>query len=1164
MIAHFYTLINAIYLQKSHVFFGFICLSLLFSVDASSDLNTSGLSFVSNSFLKHTKVQSGFALQLRDDFYSNFKSQSYLPHRNTVSVDSDVSRFLHLNIRHTCRRVCATALSMNISEKNENDEDETTLGNLLRNPQSNQMDRLNYFPSASSKPIDENPNENTVGNSNREFSGNDSTDGDRESFRRVFERLSNVQGKTTGNDYDTAVRKNPEFTELSGDKKQHLTGNTLSNTDYLDPRKRRSQRKTIESSTRQEISRDDKQSQTSSYPSQVPLAQNVPNANDDGSLTNLAGHDTFYRSPWSLPDDDDNLDSDNVDNDLFGNELSFNDNNEDDFVGIMKDFRAIERWKEREQRLYKAPDVQRKTNKLFSDENEGIEKANENEDEDEVDDEELPFSAEQTNKLETRGVEVQGNLVDTQDNKYRRKKKKKSYWNASKTKDKSNVESEKIVSPWVGRDLKSNSSPTDDFGTRKSKETISNSSNNNSQNVQPTKERLLTRQPRPRKDKPKSNRKMIRRGMEMLVAGQPINADPPHRCIDLLYRGNNKDWAQVITLSTKDFGPLLHTASSSKVSPLSRALYCENFLAASLKWKICPKDLRAIVSNSNVQSPKGYKELVRNMDSFKDTKANDNNSSEKGTLKNPKNVRNFDQQRGDDNKLDDEDDFTNENENLLNEDDPALMHRRYLLSSNRGFGRLVKKYTKKKSSSNCDIGLVANNLGLDLTGGELKFTLSIDVHILKQHDDGASKALSRILSKGISDAISEKSLVFDARITDLKLTSNFGKTYVSVQFSLHSNMNLKVSFMKKLVQDVNHSLSRAVDSGGMALSIANAAEMDKTLSRRIKEEIIADLLHDFDDEEVEEYYEVDSDNAEKPFSDYCEPFFDPDVEKTGPFGGPNAAKYSVDDLFLGGGNGGVFADYSEKSIDSAPFKGQVGLRMVDAAVERAKARHPRVIAIGDVHGCIDELQSLLRLCDYSPGDLIVFLGDLVSKGPDSLSVVQMAREIGAIGVRGNHDFEVVRWHQAIMAGAEQPIIGSEHFHIASALSNADLKWMYSLPWFISSKELGALFVHAGFVSGIKLAKQNPRLMMNMRSILPDGTVTSKFFKNWPWARLWDGPQTVLFGHDADRGLQQYEHGLGLDTGCVYGGQLTACILPEKRLVSVSAKREYYQFRRKHY
>jgi len=171
-----------------------------------------------------------------------------------------------------------------------------------------------------------------------------------------------------------------------------------------------------------------------------------------------------------------------------------------------------------------------------------------------------------------------------------------------------------------------------------------------------------------------------------------------------------------------------------------------------------------------------------------------------------------------------------------------------------------------------------------------------------------------------------------------------------------------------------------------------------------------------------------------------------------------------------------------------------------------------------------------------------------------------AQEIGALGVRGNHEFEVIRWHNALKSGMKPPAIGGEHYHIACALPRKEMNWIKACPWYMHCASLDTLFVHAGFVAGLKLSRQNPRLMMNMRSILPDGTATAKHFSNWPWARLWDGPETVIFGHDADRGLQLYGNAMGIDTGCVYGGRLTACVLPEKKLVSVSAKRQYLAFR----
>jgi len=229
---------------------------------------------------------------------------------------------------------------------------------------------------------------------------------------------------------------------------------------------------------------------------------------------------------------------------------------------------------------------------------------------------------------------------------------------------------------------------------------------------------------------------------------------------------------------------------------------------------------------------------------------------------------------------------------------------------------------------------------------------------------------------------------------------------------------------------------------------------------------------------------------------------------------------------------------------------------------RALGKHPRLIVVGDVHGCLTELQELLRLADFQPGDQVIFLGDLVAKGPDSAGVVHLAREIDAKAVRGNHDHEVVRWRETIIRGEDPITVSAEHSRVGQQLSPLDHEFLRRSPWFINSPDLGFLFVHAGFMPGLRLSQQNPRLMMNMRSVLTDGTVTAKNVKDRTWANLWTGPETVVFGHDALRGLQVHDHAIGIDTGCVYGGRLTALILPENRFISVAAKKAYRSQRRR--
>jgi predicted phosphodiesterase len=214
------------------------------------------------------------------------------------------------------------------------------------------------------------------------------------------------------------------------------------------------------------------------------------------------------------------------------------------------------------------------------------------------------------------------------------------------------------------------------------------------------------------------------------------------------------------------------------------------------------------------------------------------------------------------------------------------------------------------------------------------------------------------------------------------------------------------------------------------------------------------------------------------------------------------------------------------------------------------------IAVGDVHGCADELDALLRACERGPGDAVVLVGDLVAKGPDSRGVLAIVREVGARAVRGNHDARVLQWKHAVDAGQPPPRLGPSHQAVVEALDDRDFALLESLPLFLRLPALQVIVVHAGLVPGIALEDQDPELLLNMRTIRPDGRGSRDPNAGVLWGSVWPGPELVIFGHHAMQGLQRHPFALGLDTGCVYGGRLTACVLPERRLVSVPARRAY--------
>ena len=220
----------------------------------------------------------------------------------------------------------------------------------------------------------------------------------------------------------------------------------------------------------------------------------------------------------------------------------------------------------------------------------------------------------------------------------------------------------------------------------------------------------------------------------------------------------------------------------------------------------------------------------------------------------------------------------------------------------------------------------------------------------------------------------------------------------------------------------------------------------------------------------------------------------------------------------------------------------------------------RTIIIGDVHGCRIELEALLDRVGFTSGDQLVFVGDLVARGPDSLGVLDVARRTGAIVVRGNHEQKLLDWRNARTAwmrgeAAAKPPIGSMHRDLARSLRPTDWTLLETSPVFVDLPEHGVRVVHAGLIPGVAFDRQLPQTLMRIRTVRVAGPKRGKT-ANVLWGARYVGPPHVMFGHNAAPGLQIHRWATGLDSGCVYGGKLTAMVLANGQKVprGIAARR----------
>ncbi len=252
-----------------------------------------------------------------------------------------------------------------------------------------------------------------------------------------------------------------------------------------------------------------------------------------------------------------------------------------------------------------------------------------------------------------------------------------------------------------------------------------------------------------------------------------------------------------------------------------------------------------------------------------------------------------------------------------------------------------------------------------------------------------------------------------------------------------------------------------------------------------------------------------------------------------------------------------------------------------------------VYAIGDVQGCFDELQALLELIQFDPGqDQLWFTGDLVNRGPKSLETLRFVRGLGpgAVTVLGNHDLHLL----AIAHGF--PIKHDNHTmdDILGAPDRDELvDWLCHLPLLHHDETLGYTLVHAGLapqwdlhmarqcaheVEAVLHGNQRPEFLDQMYGDQPDqwsehleGWERTRFIVNCltrirfcneagrlefsykgapgsqpaeyrPWFELADRASkdlNIIFGHWSTLGPRHDTGIYPVDSACLWGGQLTA-------------------------
>ena len=216
----------------------------------------------------------------------------------------------------------------------------------------------------------------------------------------------------------------------------------------------------------------------------------------------------------------------------------------------------------------------------------------------------------------------------------------------------------------------------------------------------------------------------------------------------------------------------------------------------------------------------------------------------------------------------------------------------------------------------------------------------------------------------------------------------------------------------------------------------------------------------------------------------------------------------------------------------------------------------RLIAIGDIHGCHREFEDLLEKLAPERRDRIVLLGDLVNRGPDSARVVALARKHASMSLLGNHELRLLNYRKT----GDPTHLKKTDYDTLKQLNDKDWAYLNAMPLTFHDARHRTVLVHGGFLPGIPWRSQPARVVTRIQVIDKNGNPRKRSEEpDAPhWSELWGGPPFVVYGHTPRPEISRLKWSLGIDTGCVLGGYLTACVLPDRKIIQVRAREKYYE------